>query len=414
MDIGSCNSLSATSFRTSSDNYVNLQNVAPEESSNRIQMRTSELPKEALQTLQTQLWQQPIEKYTNVEPSETISFVNLTSDNLTSDKAKFPSSLITDAVLAEFPYTANKNLVQRYAPNWDLSSKLSSLTKNSGVDQPNLPEKFKPLNKNGIRTKSGMIAYLFENKESENKEMRLVFGGTTSGKNYGSFLKRSVTNFKTIVAQWASNAKNLFGAVPDSYNDAHELLVALRAKYPNANIVTSGHSLGGAEACFAAMKVNASDLRQQGYKSNTFSNFILSSRGNRNPQDIMLEAKENFLPNTVKSDNFSTAKLGKAAQKDIAKEIMYGHDNSNHSNYTEDDKKHILDHAFEILSQDVTHKYIKGDMVPELGGIVGAKHFGNVTVFNTNNPSRTGLPEHINFREHLMSFFPISVHYNKG
>ena len=85
----------------------------------------------------------------------------------------------------------------------------------------------------------------------------MVFGGTTSGENFGEFWQRNRNNTKTTITQWAANAKNMFNIIPHSYKDAYELLCKIIEKYPNDRFSTSGHSKGGAEASYAALKFNA-------------------------------------------------------------------------------------------------------------------------------------------------------------
>ena len=108
---------------------------------------------------------------------------------------------------------------------------------------------------------TGLTAYLLQDAESmDNKDIRLVFGGTTSGHKTGGLLKRFLANLKFSYAQWKSNIQNALGLkIPANFQQAKDLTAAvvesLRAhpQYGDSQLTLSGHSKGGAEAAYAAL-----------------------------------------------------------------------------------------------------------------------------------------------------------------
>ena len=108
--------------------------------------------------------------------------------------------------------------------------------------------------------KSGLTAYVLHNPASSPKEVRLVFGGTTSGKSTGGLNKRSLLNGGFTLKQWIANAKNaVLGKTPDSYKQAKILtdkvlqMMDANPRYQGFKLTVSGHSKGGGEAAYAAL-----------------------------------------------------------------------------------------------------------------------------------------------------------------
>ena len=112
---------------------------------------------------------------------------------------------------------------------------------------------------------TGLTAYLLQSPASEgNKEIRLIFGGTTSGKKTGGLARRFICNGKFTLAQWKSNIQNALGLkIPGNFEQAKELTarVSERLKthpeYEGSKLILTGHSKGGAEATYAALSQDA-------------------------------------------------------------------------------------------------------------------------------------------------------------
>ncbi len=110
--------------------------------------------------------------------------------------------------------------------------------------------------------KTGLVAYILQQKNSN--EMRLVFGGTTSGLHTGGLLKRTfVSNPKFTLRQWKSNIQNALGMKsPKNFEQAKQLTSTLKKTldesphHQKTHLVLSGHSKGGAEATYAALSQN--------------------------------------------------------------------------------------------------------------------------------------------------------------
>ena len=114
-----------------------------------------------------------------------------------------------------------------------------------------------------VDQKSGLAANVVV--DSANHEIKVVFGGTTSGlqqyqdiNNY-SFLKRSRHNAVSTLSQWVSNIKAGLGIKPHSLEQAANLtkkVVELSKQIPalqGYSVSTVGHSKGSAEAVYAAL-----------------------------------------------------------------------------------------------------------------------------------------------------------------
>lgn len=167
--------------------------------------------------------------------------------------------LAVDAQLAAYPYhrslekiasaaNIHKPLKDDHLANWSpdkaLAQELATQTGLSMGDEPGFL----------FDRKTGLTAYILANPSLN--EVRLVFGGTTSGLSAGNLTTRSRKNRAFSQKQWGTNLKNALGlGVPDSYKQSAELASKLHKKLEadNRTLKLQGHSKGGAEACFAAL-----------------------------------------------------------------------------------------------------------------------------------------------------------------
>ena len=202
--------------------------------------------------------------------------------------------------------------------------------------------------------KSGLTAYILHNPTSKPKpEVRLVFGGTTSGETTGGLVKRSLLNRGFTLRQWIANGKNaVLGKAPDSYRQASELtqkiqrLMATDPKYKDYTLTVSGHSKGGGEAAYAA-----------------------------------LSQKE-----PVRAICFSSAELGKEMRESIPEETRAN------------------------AAAHIHHYYIEGDAVPTMGDNALIKktgkpgHIGKVTTLPADDEGASGLDRHDKFVRHIHDF----------
>ncbi|HVK94992.1 MAG TPA: hypothetical protein VM571_09725 [Noviherbaspirillum sp.] len=109
---------------------------------------------------------------------------------------------------------------------------------------------------------SGLVGQLFVNESK--KEATIAFGGTTAGPQKGSLAERMQSNAWITARQWRANISSASGltivgdAVPDSYSRAAELAGLMKnfaaSKGPGWKVSLTGHSKGGAEAEYAALK----------------------------------------------------------------------------------------------------------------------------------------------------------------
>ena len=175
-------------------------------------------------------------------------------------------AMAIDAQLAAYPYHRSLEKIQEAAKihrpekednagHWQPSSKLAAeIASDAGLtistDEPGFL----------YDRKSGLTAYVLHNPDQN--EVRLVFGGTTSGLKAGGFMKRSKANMKFSAKQWKANIKNALGrGIPDSFIQAKQLTASLYEKLPvssgfqNCTLKLSGHSKGGAEASYAALSM---------------------------------------------------------------------------------------------------------------------------------------------------------------
>ncbi|WP_281646787.1 lipase family protein [Parendozoicomonas sp. Alg238-R29] len=233
--------------------------------------------------------------------------------------------------------------------NWDIDKDLSSKLAESGD--------YKLREDTGLISdkKTGLVAMVVKNPET--KEIRLIFGGTTSGTKQGGLNKRMVLNGGSTLKQWGANIKNaIFGKTPHSYRQAKaltdELLRLTDTKssgYEDYSVVLSGHSKGAGEATYAALN------RAQ----------------------------------PLKAECFCSAQLGSGMQNELPE-----------SSKTDADKY-------------VSHYNIKGDVVPKLGNMRnGLGHIGNVTTFSAEHAWNSPVQRHDRFDLHIGHYAnkPIEAH----
>lgn len=274
--------------------------------------------------------------------------------------------LAIDAEIAAFPYHRSLDKISQASQLSETHTEANSATdKNLGNWDTARPLALAAGKAAGLSTKgsdgfiydekSGLTAYVLQNPSAKpNPEVRLVFGGTTSGIKTGGLAKRSLLNGGFTLKQWIANAKNaVFGTIPDSYKQASELtgklqaMMALDPQYKDFTLTVSGHSKGGGEASYAA-----------------------------------LSQKE-----PVHAICFSSAELGKQMQASIPEETK-----ANAASF-------------------VSHYYVEGDAVPvmsknalikRLGGQLG--HLGTIATLPADSKSASGLDRHDKFTRHIQHF----------
>ncbi|USE35054.1 hypothetical protein [Endozoicomonas sp. SCSIO W0465] len=199
--------------------------------------------------------------------------------------------------------------------------------------------------------KSGLTAYILHNPVT--KEVRLVFGGTTSGESTGGLGKRALLNGIFSLNQWIANAKNaVLGKTPDSYEQARQLtqnvqmMVASDPVYNGFTFTVSGHSKGGGEAAYAALS----------------------------------------LDKPVKAICFSSAELGKEMRDSIPEKTKAQ------------------------AARYITHYNIQGDIVPNIGRVAhGLGHIGKVTTLPAEHSWNSPLDRHDKFTRHINNFVTSST-----
>ncbi len=182
-----------------------------------------------------------------------------------TEREKMLATIDADVELANYPYRQDVNLLTKHAENWRLNDTINhQLMEKLSANFPGLEFS---RNKSVITDKSsGLVFSLFHNKENgDNGEVRLVFGGSSSGTASGGLAERSVRNARNTAMHWAGNAKNaVFGGIPESYNKASQILKTLLEisetplkegdSAPGFTVSVSGHSKGAGEAAYAAIK----------------------------------------------------------------------------------------------------------------------------------------------------------------
>ncbi|WP_422134022.1 hypothetical protein [Endozoicomonas sp. ALD040] len=175
-------------------------------------------------------------------------------------------SMAIDAQLAAYPYHRSLEKISEagdihkpekedFAAQWQPSEDIAKLISDeTGVTLSTKEPGFL------YDKKTGLTAYVLTNPER--KEVRLVFGGTTSGLAAGGLIERSRKNMQFSGKQWQANLKNLTGkGIPDSYKQAKALTASLMKNLPATpegepfSLKLNGHSKGGAEASYAALSM---------------------------------------------------------------------------------------------------------------------------------------------------------------
>jgi len=265
-------------------------------------------------------------------------------------------AIALDATIASIPYHGDFGKVDSVsneffgnAAGWDTARELSShVAVGTGL---------KSVGHQGLMydKKSGLTAYVLQNPAQ--KELRVVFGGTTSGKHFGGLGSRQINNSLFTANHWRANVKNATSnSVPDSYKQAAEVTQAVidmaksHPSYKEYTVKTSGHSKGGGEAAFAALK----------------------SSGQKQPDGTVVPTK---------AICFSSAEFGRG--------II--------SSLTEDEKAIAVD--------SVVHYNISGDIVPKMGKLLpGLSHFGKVVTLPPSSRLSSPLDRHDKFHEHSLAF----------
>lgn len=108
---------------------------------------------------------------------------------------------------------------------------------------------------------TGLTAVVLHNRTT--RELVLAFGGTSSGKKVkGTLAERSTPkgNFMSTLSQWGANVHAGLGGTPKSYRQGADLLAAMQDRvasdqaFSGYTVRVVGHSKGGGEAMFAALK----------------------------------------------------------------------------------------------------------------------------------------------------------------
>jgi hypothetical protein len=202
-------------------------------------------------------------------------FSDLRGKSATFEKTEPPHTreglekLKRDAQLATIPYT-NKVLGEGF--DKELTTDLAyhvDVALRKDFDNPTTSRK--GLRNDGDRanwgnfvdSKSGLAANVVVDKA--NKEVKIIFGGTTAGKyhnedvNNYSFLKRSKNNAISTLSQWVSNIKAGLGIKPHSLEQAANLTSKVLEQIKTIpalkgfTVSTIGHSKGASEAVYAAL-----------------------------------------------------------------------------------------------------------------------------------------------------------------
>ncbi len=260
-------------------------------------------------------------------------------------------TLVADAALANFPYSHDlAELKSAKAGNWGAEFGPLIQSIQVGGEQNNIGD-------NGIVTKSGLTAFIFADETT--KEVRLVFGGTTSGEVAGDLNTRTKGNLLTTAKQWLANIKNVFSGTPDSYKEAAKLTAEVKKLLPDEyKLSLSGHSKGGGESAYAAM---------------------------------MLAAKTG---EPVKSINFSSAELGSKLKQNIANELLKS-----------GTPQGELGDKLKSLSQNMLHVKVKGDPVPNMHKMFGnVSHLGKTLTVPNDSQSTAHLSEHVDFFNRIASW----------
>lgn len=273
--------------------------------------------------------------------------------------------LIIDAALADWPNHRNQaqlDIAATYANkplSWRLERTLTAeLAKK--LSENDLFANMENIFDHGLLLdqSSGLVVYIFHNPED--KKIRLLFGGTGSGKYAGPLLLRGLANLPIHVRQWQANLDNVFQKIPQNYQQADLLVAQLQALlrkhsiYHDYAISVSGHSKGGAEAAYAALMNSSNEI-------------------------------------AIEAHCFGSAELGEGIWATI-------------QDYLSFDKTQV-----ETASKNIFHYFVDGDIVPYIGKIFNRqlKHVGNVVQLPQGKHAGKWpiLSPHNDFFQHAIDYF---------
>lgn len=254
-----------------------------------------------------------------------------------------------DALLADFVY--NRDLAALEATQWGIDRELARfLSKKANI-------KLYPQYGLLKDSKTGLVVYIFHNKIRQ--EIRLVFGGTTSGDAVSGGAPRYMKNPRTFINQCNANINNVFGDIPACYKQASQLLHHLQLlmqheKWEKYSLSTSGHSLGGGLAAYSALKVSGTKK-------------------------------------AIRAECFSSAQLGLGLQNDLLEQ---------YSN---------LDNLKKVKG-NINHYYVDGDIIPKLDKFFAVDHIGTVNIIPQIVEKKDGaLAAHGRYVAHIRTLYQQAV-----
>ena len=280
--------------------------------------------------------------YSNKKSSVPVNIPALREITPPLEKRQQLLEIAANAALASLPYTldlgleavinlgADKAILSKWklATDVDLMTNLGDFANTLGMEYDRQHARLSDRH-------TGLVIYMLNN--SATKEVRLIFGHTTSG-NYTSSMHlipsvaRTITNIPITNKQWVANFQNaLFDKTPQSYRQAEHLvgkLLELMQQPNNLNGYTlslSGHSKGGGEAAYAAA-----------------------------------------MNGGLRANCFGSAEWGKGPVQDIVKRYINQPD------------------ALEKAVEQINHYRVEGDPVPVLSKKIPLKNLylvGNITTF---------------------------------
>lgn len=272
-----------------------------------------------------------------------------------------------DALLADFVYS--RDLTSLEATQWGVDRELTRFlfkeTKKKPYSEHGL---FKDIKMSEIEQhpdlgllrdrSTGLVTYIFYNKAEQ--KIRLVFGGTTSGLGVTGGAPRFIKNNLTFITQCGANINNIFGNIPDCYKQAAQLmhnlqqLVKADNEWIKCDLSTSGHSLGGGLAAYAALKVSSKE-------------------------------------NVILAECFSSAQLGRGLQDDLLKQ--YG----------------SLANLKKV-NNNINHYYVDGDLIPKMDKFFAVDHIGSVNIIPQIAEKKDGaLAAHARYVDHLRALYQQAV-----
>lgn len=249
-----------------------------------------------------------------------------------------------NALLADFVYNRDFTILE--ATQWGIDRELarfvSKMTNIKLYPQDGLLED----------SHTGLVAYIFRNKVE--REIRLVFGGTTSGHGVSGGAPSYIKNINNFIKQCEANVHNVFGGVPACYKQAVQLmhnlqqLVQMDGEWNGYRLSTSGHSLGGGLAAYAALKVSSKE-------------------------------------NVILAECFSSAQFGRGLQRDLLKQ---------HGSVD-----------LEKAMHNVNHHYVEGDVIPKMDKFFAVGHIGKINIIpQATNKKDNFLAAHSNYVKHSLIY----------